>query len=195
MVHRGDAYFERCYAADFDARVRATDRHTCWVAWLDHYTVGQPAERIRYARARAAAIGAEGAAATLPGLPSAAVEGAYRPSVLVSTSELPAPGAETATAPPSVATGRAARPGGAFGPAPASAPRALGPSGAARETFAGSVAPPPPPPRQIRRLNAACATVCEPRVRRCLEQCDPAGPRGCRYACESEYRSCARACY
>jgi hypothetical protein len=180
MVHRGNAYFERCYAADFDVRVRATDRHTCWVAWLDHYTVGQPVERVRYARARVAAIADEGGVAMLPGLPTAAVEGAHRPAVLVSSSEVvPAP-EERGGAP---GAGRAS----GVGSAPRGEPRAPAP--------APTPAPVPPPPERIRRLNAACAGICEPRYASCLAQCDPARPQGCRNACASEHRACARACY
>ena len=58
MVHRSRAYFERCYAADFDARVVPTERRACWDAWLAHYTQGQPRERVQYARARLRADGA-----------------------------------------------------------------------------------------------------------------------------------------
>ncbi len=58
MVHRSHAYFERCYAADFDTRVVPTERRACWDAWLAHYTQGQPRERVQYARARLRAEGA-----------------------------------------------------------------------------------------------------------------------------------------
>ena len=66
MVHRSRAYFERCYAADFDPRIRRTERHACWVAWLDHYTGGQPRERIAYARERVASQGADTDALRMP---------------------------------------------------------------------------------------------------------------------------------
>ncbi len=58
MVHRSRAYFERCYAADFDPRVVPAERRACWDAWLAHYTQGQPRERVQYARARLRADGA-----------------------------------------------------------------------------------------------------------------------------------------
>jgi len=58
MMHRSRAYFERCYAADFDARVVPTERRACWDAWLAHYTQGQPRERVQYARARLRTDGA-----------------------------------------------------------------------------------------------------------------------------------------
>jgi hypothetical protein len=68
MVHRSRAYFERCYAADFNPEIRRTERHACWVAWLDHYTAAQPRERIMYAHARVAAQARDTDALALPGV-------------------------------------------------------------------------------------------------------------------------------
>ncbi len=66
-------YFERCYAADFDARIPLAEKHACWSAWLEHYTVGQPAERASYARERVFAIEHGESVPRLPGLPEAAI--------------------------------------------------------------------------------------------------------------------------
>ncbi len=96
MVHRSRAYFERCYAADFDARIRRTERHACWVAWLDHYTAAQPRERILYAQQRVAAQAGDTEALRLPGVETSSVTTEVPTQ---STDEAPGAGAPDAGAP------------------------------------------------------------------------------------------------
>jgi hypothetical protein len=67
MVHDGNVYFERCYGAEFDARISPRQREACWSAWLAHYTRHQPAERIDYAMRRVEAIQAGDQTLKLPG--------------------------------------------------------------------------------------------------------------------------------
>ncbi|MGE0787518.1 MAG: hypothetical protein AB7S26_17725 [Sandaracinaceae bacterium] len=55
-MQQSHVYFERCYAADFDALIPPAQKHACWSAWLEHYTAGLPQDRVRYARERVAAI-------------------------------------------------------------------------------------------------------------------------------------------
>ncbi|MCA9604017.1 MAG: hypothetical protein KC619_00350 [Myxococcales bacterium] len=72
-VQDSRVYFERCYAADFDARIALAEKHACWTAWLEHYTGGQPPERASYARERLDAIEHGESVPRLPGLPEAAI--------------------------------------------------------------------------------------------------------------------------
>jgi hypothetical protein len=67
MVHEGDTYFERCYAADFDTRVRPEQRESCWQAWLSFYTRHQPAHRVDYALRRIEAVQNGEPSLVLPG--------------------------------------------------------------------------------------------------------------------------------
>jgi hypothetical protein len=55
-VHQGNVYFERCYAADLDLAVPATERRACWQAWHEHYQVGASPERIDHATERLAML-------------------------------------------------------------------------------------------------------------------------------------------
>ena len=57
MVHQSDAYFERCHAADYDAVVTRDERRTCWARWIEHYTPGQPPDRVAYASRRVRELG------------------------------------------------------------------------------------------------------------------------------------------
>lgn len=70
MVHEGDTYFERCYAADFNLRIRPEQREACWQAWVAHYTRHQPAHRVDYALRRIEALQNGEPALLLPGLPA-----------------------------------------------------------------------------------------------------------------------------
>ena len=68
MVHEGNVYFEDCYGADFNPRIRDADREACWNAWLAHYTRHQPAHRIDYALRRVEALQAGEPPLVLPGI-------------------------------------------------------------------------------------------------------------------------------
>jgi hypothetical protein len=68
MVHEGNVYFERCYGADFEAKVPAQQREACWTAWLAHYTRHQPSHRVDYAMRRIENIQAGESTLELPGL-------------------------------------------------------------------------------------------------------------------------------
>lgn len=73
MVHQSNAYFERCHAADFDSTVRPGLRRECWARWLQHYTPGQPPDRIEYARNRLAALDDGEEIEPLPGMRQTAI--------------------------------------------------------------------------------------------------------------------------
>ncbi|NUO49499.1 MAG: hypothetical protein HOV80_11650 [Polyangiaceae bacterium] len=71
--YESDVRFERCLALDWQTTVDPGIRHNCWDEWARFYAVGQPRDRIEYARNQVAdiegrAAGAEAAerAAALP---------------------------------------------------------------------------------------------------------------------------------
>jgi hypothetical protein len=71
--YESDVRFERCLALDWQKTVDPGIRHKCWDDWARYYAVGQPRDRIEYARNQVAdiegrAAGAEAAlrAASLP---------------------------------------------------------------------------------------------------------------------------------
>jgi hypothetical protein len=68
LVHEGDRYFERCYGADFDAKVDGTQKEACWQAWITYYTKHQPAHRVDYALARIESLQNGDRFPALPGL-------------------------------------------------------------------------------------------------------------------------------
>ncbi len=69
MIHESDTYYERCYAADVDPQITVDTRRECWALWLEHYTPGQPPDRVAHARSRLAALEAGEVAPPLPGSP------------------------------------------------------------------------------------------------------------------------------
>jgi hypothetical protein len=87
MVHQSNAYFERCHSADYDPQIQSDLRQACWEAWLEHYTNGQPPEKVEYARRRVRALEEGITVPPLPGLPSSALDTSYTSSILVSTTE------------------------------------------------------------------------------------------------------------
>lgn len=86
MVHQADSFFEQCYSADYDPRVTYEQRQECWAAWLEHYTTGQPPERIDYANLRLTAIESGEQLSPLPGIPTSAVGTSYTASFFALTS-------------------------------------------------------------------------------------------------------------
>lgn len=90
MVHDGDTYFERCYAADFDPRLSEAKKEGCWQAWLSFYTRHQPAHRVDYALRRIEALQNGEPSPELPGSvvtavaeapwPASATDGAIAPA-------------------------------------------------------------------------------------------------------------------
>ncbi len=161
-------YFERCYAADFDTRIAVAEKHACWTAWLEHYTIGQPQDRREYARDRVYAIEHGESVPRLPGLPEAAL--GPRTAMPVTAASLPAEEAveeEPAETPP------------------------VDTVEMPRERRARRDRTPPLP----RTANPACAAVaCEPAWQRCVES-GPDGSRACDTACGVELSACARGCF
>jgi hypothetical protein len=158
-------YFERCYAADFDARIPLAEKHACWTAWLAHYTIGQPAERREYARDRVYAIEHGESVPRLPGLPAVAIgPRTAAPVTAVSLPEREDPAREDSAAPPQAPPGP-------------------------------EIVPPRPrrPPPLPRTTNPACAaSACQPRWLECVEACTS---EACETACAVELTACARGCF
>jgi hypothetical protein len=169
-VQQSRVYFERCYAADFDPRIPLAEKHACWTAWREHYTIGQPPDRTDYALQRIRAIEHGESVPRLPGLPEAAL-GPRRATPIMAVS---AP-----QEPPEVQE-----------PPPASADEERL---TARERRRRRRHRAPLP----RTTNPSCATTaCEPAFRSCTEACPEHGEgEACRTACEVELHSCARGCF
>ncbi len=142
MVHQSNAYFERCHAADFDPTVRPELRRECWARWLQHYTQGQPPDRVDYARGRVAALEDGEDIAPLPGMQRTALGSSYTASFLTMEEQAQS---EAETSDPEVEL-------------PADTQEALEPA----------VAEIPAPPD----VTGGCAPVCTPRWNDCMSQCD-----------------------
>jgi hypothetical protein len=199
MTHESTSYFERCYATDLEERASIEDKRLCWAAWLEHYTTGQPPDRVRYAEDRLAAL-ARGesqpplrrqAAAVAPAAP---IDAGVAPPVdasvaVVSDASVDAIVATDASV---AATDGAVAADGAVAVA-ADAAVAVDPN-----------APPPrrpwqrrpvvpPPPALPAAGHAPCRPVCDPKFNDCIARC---GDRGtpCHHACKAEYQGCMQAC-
>lgn len=204
MAYQSSIYYERCYSADFDPRIRAPEKEACWTAWLEHYTEGQASHRVDYAMSRVEAITRGETLPTLPGMPEASL-GPSLSTVTYSASELADPTAG-GPVPPSDGTGIAPSDAANGGPPRLTAvptpgeepPVAATPPGPAGPTTASVNAPPaptraariPPPPP----APAACSPICTPRWDACLTRCASSGP-GCIEACRIDFRTCAAACF
>lgn len=172
MIHESDTYYERCYAADVDPQISMETRQQCWALWLEHYTPGQPPERVAHARMRLAELEAGVQAAPLPDAPlplavesvDAGVEVALLDGAVATAND----GAPVATATDA----------GPLGPPAPDSP----------EVRANYRSPPPV------SVTTACDPVCLVGWEECIPRCDDR-TRACRSACQARYRSCQAACY
>jgi hypothetical protein len=176
MIHESDTYYERCYAADVDPQITVDTRRECWALWLEHYTPGQPPDRVAHARSRLAALEAGEVAPPLPGSPLPPV---------TETTEASDAGVE-ATAVLDGAT-----------------PEPLPEGAVAAGTDAGPVGPPRPDSPEVRAayrppppvtVTTACDPVCQVGWDECIPRCDDR-TRACHSACQAQYRRCQAACY
>lgn len=58
-VHEGTLRFEHCYRIDLEPEAQTQQQRACWGRWLAQYTVGQPRDRLDYARRRLIALEGE----------------------------------------------------------------------------------------------------------------------------------------
>jgi hypothetical protein len=207
MVYQSNAYFERCHTADFDPEVSVEKRRKCWAKWLEHYTVGQPPERVQYARQRLHALERGETMDPLPGL--GPVGTSYRASFLTSRPAQRSAGGEGASSDRGArgttqkadgGTSAASTDGGTSvavadgGVAEAGASiSATADAGADAAKDAREVDIPSPPDDD--QHPGPCATVCDPRWRACARRCTGPEADSCLEACKSEYRLCMGGCY
>lgn len=207
MVHQSNAYFEQCHGADFDPTVTAELRRQCWARWLQHYTYGQPPDRVEYARARVAAIEDGETIEPLPGMRRAAVDDSYRASFLTARPDRPVPAPTAVEQGDGEASSETAggdqdtteAPGRNSettedGEEPDAARAAVWERSETRRLQNRRVIEaqrelPEPPVTQ-----GACARVCTPRWNVCIARCDDR-PASCREACVTEHRTCMRGCF
>lgn len=198
MLHQSEAYYERCHAADLDPARSTEDRLRCWTAWVEHYRVGMPPERVSHARRRLAALNDGIALDPLPDV---------RPSYTATFMAL-----EAAEAPD-------ARPGGAStdgGVPPADTPDTSAAPSTTEASAGSNVAtddsssasprpiasgrdpsriPPRPRPQAPRAASPThpCTPVCQPRWDACVDRAASRGLDGLE-ACRIEHRVCMNGC-
>jgi hypothetical protein len=63
MLRQSDLYFERCHSAERDPAATTEVRRQCWKAWLKHYAISQPPERVGHAEERSVALTPEASGA------------------------------------------------------------------------------------------------------------------------------------
>ena len=179
MVHEENAYYERCYAADVDPQYSVEFRRECWGRWLEHYTAGQPTDRVAYARGRYEALARGEERAPLPGQEPPPLDvdvdvderdgGSEAPETELSDGGVPLGDAATG-----IAEGDGG--GGPESPDPDSAE--------VRSRYR-----PPPPAGQ----TSPCDSVCASHWETCVPRCD-GRPHACIIACQERYRSCQAGC-
>lgn len=211
MLHQSEAYYERCHAADLDPARSTEDRLRCWTAWVEHYRVGMPPERVSHARRRLAALNdgialdplpdvtpsytatfmaleAESDARVEDGVQDAGVAVADAPS----NRDASAASATNASAATDASVAPNPDPSGASTTAeepPTASPRATAPG---RDP---SRIPPRPRPLAPRAASPThpCTPVCQPRWDACVDRATARGIDGLE-ACRIEHRVCMNGC-
>jgi len=201
-VHYADTYFERCAAADAAGLASPSARRDCWRGWLDHHTIGQPQDKVRYAEGRVAFLGsARGAPAATA---ETAADGGAGDAAQDAAGARDQPGdapVAPAAAPPNdpgearlrhhlaLDDPKTVTPGD-----PARVPqldRRWRPPPASRPAAAAADAD-PPTPRDARA--GICRPICTPGWNDCAGRCDPSGDPACFEACDETFLVCLRAC-
>lgn len=200
-IHLADAYFERCYGGDRDARATDPERRACWQAWLASWRDGQAIERIDYAEERvmtldparaailAIALTDESMGGTLaepdgpegdPAAEAGARDGSMTDAAAGTTADGTAsgvPDAEVIASTPSIAPDD----GTTSTPDAAAAARA--------EELHRRHRPLTP-----RTSSPSCAATCEPTWTGCVDACTE-DDDACVRACRLRYRTCTRGCF
>ncbi|MCA9535850.1 MAG: hypothetical protein KC593_19325 [Myxococcales bacterium] len=172
MIHESDTYYERCYAADVDPGISVELRRECWARWLEHYTPGQPPDRVAHARSRHAELEAGVTAPPLPG------------TVVAEVLE-PEPSATPTEGDAGVGAVEAATEGA---PVAADGSDTGVPRPDSPEVRAAYHSPPPV------TNTTACDPLCRVGWDDCIPRCDDR-TRACRAACQAQYRACQAGCY
>lgn len=195
MLHQSEAYYERCHAADLDPARSTEDRLRCWTAWVEHYRVGMPPERVSHARRRIAALNDGIALEPLPDeRPSytatfMALEAAEGPDRVeeVSASDGGVPASEPSTDLAAASNDATANDSNTDESAAAAGSNVPG-----RDP---SRIPPRPRPLAPRAASPThpCAPVCQPRWDACVDRARSRGLDGLE-ACRIEHRVCMNGC-
>jgi hypothetical protein len=195
MVQQSATYYERCQAAELNPVRTLDERRECWVAWLEHYTLGQPLERISYAQERRIALAHGEEIAPLPDREDPGHElrssqeqspsgptSAYTPDVAMGLT-----GEESQTLEADVENTQAIADPNVFRQDEGAPP--------GRHFSVRTVAPPDeaPVPGPPGTSNSACGIACNPRWYECAERCNGRSG-GCINACISHHRQCMGGC-
>ncbi len=185
-VQQANQYFERCFAADRDARRSDSERRACWTAWHEHYQVGQPEDRVDYVRERLVML--DPARSSVIELATSEVQEPEPGSLEAGGMGVPGVEVSPEAATPDAASEAATTEPATTEPAP--------PEGAELSALLGGR----PTVRQRRRpvaprvRTSACAAACEPDFVACANRCEIAD-RGCTDACRHRFRQCSRGCF
>ncbi|MFT5354228.1 MAG: hypothetical protein ACI9KE_001433 [Polyangiales bacterium] len=194
MVQQSAAFYERCQAAELNPVRTLDERRECWVAWLEHYTPGQPLERVSYAQERRIALAHGEEIAPLPDRedPGHELRSSQEPSQSGPTR------GETDVAVGSTQEASETLEASAENPQAIADPNVFrqdegAPPG--RHFSARAVAPPDeaPIPGPPGASNGACGIACNPRWYECAERCNGRSG-GCINACISHHRQCMGGC-
>lgn len=191
MVQQSATYYERCQAAELNPERTMDERRECWVAWLEHYTTGQPLERVSYAQERRIALAHGEEVAPLPDQVDPGHE--LRSSQEASTSAAPEPdgpveGSEAPeAAPDGTDSGQAIADPNIFRQDEGAPP---GRHFSVRTVAPPDEAPVPGPPGVV---DSPCGSACNPAWYRCAERCHGRSG-GCMNACVSHHRQCMGGC-
>ena len=205
MLHQSEAYYERCHAADLDPARSTEDRLRCWTAWVEHYQVGMPPERVSHARRRLAALNDGIALDPLPDVTPSytatfmALEAAESPDARVENADNTgeAVGDVSSDTDASAASSVAANPA-ATNPSVAASATPEPPTASPRSTApARDPSRIPPRPRALapRAVSPThpCTPVCQPRWDACVDRATARGIDGLE-ACRIEHRVCMNGC-
>jgi hypothetical protein len=165
-MHENTLRFEHCYRLDMDVKIAPPHREHCWRDWTETYAVGQPLDRVEYARRRITQL-ESGEGRTL------AIQGAH-PGARVFEELAPSASAAAPMAAPA--------PTSAHAPPPTIAP--------APEAAAGARAA---PSSDAPRPGDACAMGCGTTLGGCTRLCETK-QADCA-TCREDYRRCMRRCF
>lgn len=198
LVQQSATYYEHCQAAEMNPERTVDERRECWVAWLEHYTIGQPLERISYAQERRIALAHGDEIDPLPDRVDPGFELRSSQEVAEETRVAESDSDETRLAPAiaesdSDAAGNAAPEAQAIADPPVFRQDEGAPPG---RHFPVRTVPPPddaPIPGPPGIVDDPCGTVCNPAWYSCADRCNGRAG-GCMNACLSQHRQCMGAC-
>lgn len=189
MVQQSATYYERCQAAELNPARTMDERRECWVAWLEHYTIGQPLERISYAQERRIALAHGEEVAPLPDQVDPGHELRSTQEATASAEPEPAGDGEdpSETEPDGADSVQAIVDPNVFRQDEGAPP--------GRHFSVRTVAPPDeaPVPGPPGVGDGPCGTACNPAWYRCAERCNGRSG-GCMNACVSHHRQCMGGC-